>query len=100
MNSQLVGKQLPENIINLFTDNGRKDPKGRIKGEIQKIANAIQNKRQMITYYRSAKPSARGDREIDLRTFTPLQFKIAKIGTGKPQLYLDVIDERYLRMNI
>ena len=98
--SMLVGKNLPDKIINLFTDNGRKDVNGRIRAEVEKIASAIQNKRQMITYYRSSKPSVRGDREVNMRTFTPLQFRVSKIKSGKPQLQMDVIDERYLRMNL
>ena len=96
----LVGKKVPSRILSLFTDGGRKDPKGRIKSEVEKIENAIANKRQMVIVYRSAKPSAFGDREADERFFTPVQFKVSKIKSGNPQLQIDVIDERYLRMNL
>ena len=98
--SMLVGKNLPDQILNIFTDNGRKDRNGRIKAEVQKITDAINNAKEMMLYYRSAKPSVRGDREVHQRFFTPLQFRVSKIKSGKPQLQIDVIDERYLKMNL
>ncbi len=98
--SMLVGKNLPDQILNIFTDNGRKDRNGRIKAEVQKITDAINNAKEMMVYYRSAKPSARGDREVHQRFFTPLQFRVSKIKSGNPQLQIDVIDERYLKMNL
>ncbi len=96
----LVGKNLPDQILNIFTDSGRKDRKGRIKAEVQKITDAINNAKEMMVYYRSAKPSVRGDREVHQRFFTPLQFRVSKIKSGSPQLQIDVIDERYLKMNL
>jgi len=98
--SMLVGKNLPDQILNIFTDNGRKDRNGRIKAEVEKITNAINNAKEMMLYYRSAKPSVRGDREVHQRFFTPLQFRVSKINKGNPQLQIDVIDERYLKMNL
>ena len=98
--SMLVGKNLPDQILNIFTDNGRKDRNGRIKGEVDKITDAINNAKEMMVYYRSAKPSVRGDREVHQRFFTPLQFRVSKIKSGNPQLQIDVIDERYLKMNL
>jgi len=99
-NSQLIGKEIPDNIYNFITDNGRKDQKGRIRNELQKVSRAINQVRQMATYYRSSKPSIRGNREIEQRFFTPLNFVINKIKSGKPQIQLQVIDEKYLRMNL
>jgi hypothetical protein len=97
---RLVGKEIPDNIYNLITDNGRKDPKGRVRAELQKIATAINSVRQMAAFYRSSKPSIYGHTDVEERFFTPLAFEVNKIKSGSPQIQLQVIDEKYLRMNL
>jgi len=100
LNAQLFGKEIPDNIYNLITDNGRKDPKGRIRNELEKISRAINQVRQMTAFYRSSKPSPIGSRDVEQRFFTPLQFVINKIKADKPQIQLQVIDEKQLKANL